>query len=389
MGDKMKYNFDKLLCKQNQESVKWSYGDGILPMGIADMDFETLPQIKEAIIERVSRDIYGYCNLQDDYKPTLTEWYEKLHNWKIEEDWICISPGVSPAIGITIRALANPGDKVILQTPVYPPFFGEITHNGCSIVNNPLLLDESGYHMDYEDLEKKASDVRVKLLLLCNPHNPVGRVWTMDELTKLGEICLRHNVIVIADEIHGDLVYKGNKYIPFASISEDFANNSITCTAPSKTFNLAGFQVSNIIIPNRKLRGEYEIGRHNIGISRLNVFASSVCTAAYRHGQTWLEELLNYLEENKKYALNYIKEYLPQISVIEPEGTYMLWLDFRSLGLSDEQLHSLIFDQGKIVLNEGHTFGQGGEGFQRMNIACPRSIIQEALERLYNIIDKI
>lgn len=385
----MIYNFDKLICKQNRESVKWSYEEGILPMGIADMDFETLPEIKEAIIKRLSRDIYGYCNLQDDYKPTLIEWYKKLHNWQIEEDWLCISPGVSPAIGITIRALANPGDKVILQTPVYPPFFGEISHNGCSILNNPLLLDESGYHMDYEDLEKKASDVRAKLLLLCNPHNPVGRVWTREELTKLGEICLRHNVIVIADEIHGDLVYKGNKYIPFASISKDFANNSITCTAPSKTFNLAGFQVSNIIIPNRKLRAEYEIGRHNIGISRLNVFASSVCTAAYRHGQPWLEELLNYLEENKNYALNYIKKYLPQISCIEPEGTYMLWMDFRSLGLSDEQLHSLIFDQGKIVLNEGHTFGQGGEGFQRMNIACPRSIIQEALDRIRNVIEKI
>ena len=337
----------------------------------------------------MSRDIYGYSNLQEDYKPTIINWYEKLHDWNIEEDWLCISPGVSPAIGITIRALANPGDKVILQTPVYPPFFGEISHNGCSIVNNPLLLDESGYHIDYEDLEEKASDVRVKLLLLCNPHNPVGRVWTREELTKLGEICLKHNVIVIADEIHGDLVYKGNKYIPFASISEDFANNSITCTAPSKTFNLAGFQVSNIIIPNRKLRGEYEIGRHNIGISRLNVFASSVSTAAYRHGQPWLEELLNYLEDNKYYALNYIKKYLPQISVIEPEGTYMLWMDFRSLGLSDEQLHSLIFDQGKIVLNEGHTFGQGGEGFQRMNIACPRSLIQEALDRIRNVIEKI
>lgn len=385
----MKYNFDKLICKQNRESVKWSYEEGILPMGIADMDFETLPEIKEAIKERLSRDIYGYSNLQEDYKTTLINWYEKLHDWKIEEDWLCISPGVSPAIGITIRALANPGDKVILQTPVYPPFFGEITHNGCSIVNNPLLLDESGYHMDFEDLEKKASDVRVKLLLLCNPHNPVGRVWTREELTKLGEICLKHNVIVIADEIHGDLVYKGNKYIPFASISEDFANNSITCTAPSKTFNLAGFQVSNIIIPNRKLRGEYEIGRHNIGISRLNVFASSVSTAAYRYGQPWLVELLNYLEDNKDYVLNYIKKYLPQISVIEPEGTYMLWMDFRSLGLSDEQLHSLIFDQGKIVLNEGHTFGQGGEGFQRMNIACPRSIIQEALDRIRKVIEKI
>ncbi|KAF0092007.1 MAG: cystathione beta-lyase [Fusobacteria bacterium] len=385
----MKYNFDKIVCKQNRESVKWSFDDEILPMGIADMDFETLPEIKEAIIERLSRDIYGYSNLQVDYKPTLIEWYEKLHDWKIEEEWLCISPGVSPAIGITIRALANSGDKVILQTPVYPPFFGEITHNGCSIVNNPLLLDESGYHMDYEDLEKKASDVRVKLLLLCNPHNPVGRVWTRDELTKLGEICLRHNVIVIADEIHGDLVFKGNRYIPFASISEDFAKNSITCTAPSKTFNLAGFQVSNIIIPNCKLRAEYEIGRHNIGISRLNVFASGVCTAAYRHGQPWLEELMTYLEDNKNYVLNYIKKYLPQISVIEPEGTYMLWMDFRSLGLRDEQLHNLIFDQAKIVLNEGHTFGQGGDGFQRMNIACPRSIIQEALERLRNAIEKI
>ena len=383
----MKYNFDKWAGTQNKESVKWSYQEGYLPMGIADMDFETLPEIKEAIIERASRDIFGYSILQDDYKPALINWYEKHHNWEIKEEWLCISPGVSPAIGITIRALANPGDKVILQTPVYPPFFGEITHNGCSIVNNPLILDDEGYHIDFDDLEEKAKDVRVKLLLLCNPHNPVGRVWTKEELKKLGDICLKHNVIVIADEIHGDLVYKGNQYIPFASISEDFARNSITCTAPSKTFNLAGIQVSNIIIPDLKLRTDYEIGRHNIGISRLNVFASSVCTAAYSHGAEWLTEAMEYLENNKNFAIDYIRKNLPKIKVHEPEGTYMLWLDFRSLGLTDEYLHKLIFNEAKLVLNEGHTFGSGGEGFQRMNIACPRSIIKEALERITKVLE--
>lgn len=383
----MKYNFDKWAGTQNKESVKWSYKEGYLPMGIADMDFETLPEIKEAIIERASRDIFGYSILQDDYKPALINWYEKNHNWEIKEEWLCISPGVSPAIGITIRALANPGDKVILQTPVYPPFFGEITHNGCSIVNNPLILDDQGYHIDFDDLEEKAKDVRVKLLLLCNPHNPVGRVWTREELKRLGDICLKHNVIVIADEIHGDLVYKGNKYIPFASISEEFARNSITCTAPSKTFNLAGIQVSNIIIPDLKLRTEYEIGRHNIGISRLNVFASSACTAAYIHGAGWLKEAMEYIEENKDFAIDYIRKNLPQIKVHEPEGTYMLWLDFRSLGLTDEQLHTLIFNEARLVLNEGHTFGSGGEGFQRMNIACTRAIIKEALERIKKVLD--
>jgi cysteine-S-conjugate beta-lyase len=378
----MKYNFDKWAGTQNKESVKWSYKEGYLPMGIADMDFETLPEIKEAIIERASRDIYGYSILQEDYKPALINWYGKNHNWKIDEDWLCISPGVSPAIGITIRALTNPGDKVILQTPVYPPFFGEITHNGCGIVNNPLLLDDNGYHINFEELEEKASDVRVKLLLLCNPHNPVGRVWTKEELTRLGEICLKYNVIVIADEIHGDLVFKDKKYIPFASISEEFARNSITCTAPSKTFNLAGIQVSNIIIPDRKLRTEYEIGRHNIGISRLNVFASSACTAAYLHGEQWLAEALKYIEDNKDFTINYIRNNLPQINIHEPEGTYMIWLDFRKFELTDEELHKIIFNEAKIVLNEGHTFGKGGEGFQRMNIACPRAIIEEALERL-------
>lgn len=384
----MKYNFDKWAGTQNSESVKWSYEEGYLPMGIADMDFETLPEIKEAIIERASRDIYGYSVLQDDYKPALINWYENNHDWKIDEDWLCISPGVSPAIGITIRALANPGDKVILQTPVYPPFFREITHNGCGIVNNPLVLDDKGYNIDFGDLEEKAKDVRVKLLLLCNPHNPVGRVWTREELTRLGEICLKNNVIVIADEIHGDLVFKGEKYIPFASISEEFARNSITCTAPSKTFNLAGIQVSNIIIPDRKLRTEYEIGRHNIGISRLNVFASSACTAAYRHGEQWLAEALKYIEDNRDFAINYIRNNLPEINIHEPEGTYMLWLDFRKFGLSDEELYKIIFDEAKIVLNEGHTFGQGGEGFQRMNIACPRAILEEALKRLKEVLKK-
>lgn len=378
----MTYDFDRRAAVRNKESVKWNVGEGILPLGIADMDFETVPEIVQAIRERASRDLFVYTNLQEDHKPALIDWYGRRHGWTIREDWLCISPGVSPAIGIAIRAFAHPGDKVILQSPVYPPFFNEIRHNGCEVVDNPLLLTEDGYRIDFEDLERKASDLRTKILLLCNPHNPVGRVWTREELARIGEICLRHDVLVIADEIHGDLVYGGHRYVPFASVSEELAGISVTCTAPSKTFNLAGIQASNIVIPNQRLRKDYEIGRNNIGISRLNVFASAACTAAYRHGEAWLDQALAYLEGNRDYALGYLRERLPMVAVAEPEGTYLLWMDFRKTGLSDEELHRKVLEEAGLVLNEGRSFGPGGTGFQRLNLACPRSVLAEALERL-------
>ncbi|MCH5139107.1 pyridoxal phosphate-dependent aminotransferase [Clostridiaceae bacterium UIB06] len=391
----MKYDFDKVFDKENTDSVKWNFAEKVLgdkdviPMWIADMDFQTVPEVKEAIIKRASQGVYGYSETLNGYYDSITNWIEKRHQWKIEREWLCISPGVVTALSLVVKALTHPGDKVVIQSPVYYPFFNSILRNGCEIVNNPLKAVEGRYHVDYEDLEEKVKDERVKLMIICNPHNPVGRVWTKEELQRIGEICLKNDVLVVADEIHSDLIYKGHKYTPFASISKEFEQNSITCTAPSKTFNLAGLQTSNIIIPNEKLRREYNIALENIGISRLNLFGVIGCEAAYKYGEEWLDELLDYLEENKRYTEKYISEKIPKLKVVKAEGTYLLWINFRELGMNSKELKKFMLTKAKVAFNEGFIFGEGGEGFERMNIACPRSILQEALRRIEEAVNNI
>jgi cysteine-S-conjugate beta-lyase len=385
----MKYNFDKLTGSQNPDSVKWGCGQDFIPMGIADMDFETVPEVREAIIERAGKDVFGYTELPKGYRESVTGWILKRHQWKVKKEWLTISPGIVTAITLAIRAFAQNGDKVLVQSPVYYPFFSAITRSGCEIIENQLSFSGGRYGIDFEDLEKKAADERAKILILCNPHNPVGRVWTREELMRIGGICLKNNVMVIADEIHSDLVYSGSKYTPFASISKEFEQNSITCTAPSKTFNLAGLQTSNIIIPNEKLRREYNISLENTGMSRINLFGGIACKAAYTHGEQWLEEVLEYIGGNKEFAIRYIGENIPEIKVIEPEGTYLLWIDFRKLGLDSESLRRYLQHETRIIFNEGYVFGQGGQGFERMNIACPRSVLEEALGRIEKAVRKI
>ncbi len=385
----MKYDFDSLAARQNKDSVKWSCGDNLISMGIADMDFDTVPEVKEAIAERALDGIYGYSELPSGYHDAVINWLERRHKWKIEKEWLCISPGIVTAISIAISALTHPGDKVLVQSPVYYPFFSSITRNGCEIVNNPLIFDGDRYSMNFEDLENKAADERVKLLILCNPHNPVGRVWKEEELQRIGGICIKNNVLVLADEIHMDLVYKGNSYTPFASLSKEFEENSITFTAPSKTFNLAGLQTSNIIIPDKWLRQKYKISLENIGVSRLNLFGGTACKSAYTHGEHWLSEVLEYIEGNKNFAINYIKDKIPQLKVIEPEGTYLLWIDCRKLKLNNEELKKFMLNEAKIIFNEGYIFGEGGTGFERMNIACPRAVLEEALNNLKKSVNKI
>lgn len=391
----MKYDFDKVFNKENTDSVKWNFTkkilgyDDVIPMWIADMDFETVPEVKEAIIKRAAQGIYGYSEIMDGYYDSIINWIEKRHNWRIEKEWLCISPGVVTAINIIVKALTHPGDKIVVQSPIYYPFFNSISRNGCEIVNNPLKFVEGRYYIDFKDLEEKIKDERVKLMILCNPHNPIGRVWTKEQLEEIGRICLQYGVIVISDEIHSDLIYKGYKHTSFPSISEEFAQNSIICTAPSKTFNLAGLQTSNIIIPNKKLRKEYNIALENMGISRLNLFGVIGCEAAYRHGGEWLDQLLDYLEENKNFTKKYINEKIPKLKVIEPEGTYLLWVDCRELGMNAEELKRFMMTKAKVAFNEGFIFGEGGEGFERMNIACPRSILQEALKRIEEAVNSI
>lgn len=388
-------SFDKGFNNEIKDSLKWNFakrmpeGEDIIPMWIADMDFETVPEVKDALVERAMQGIYGYSEMQEGYYKALSDWTRKRYQWDIKKEWICFSPGVVTGIALTIKALTHPGDKVIIQTPVYSPFFGAVTRSGCELETNSLKLIDGRYTMDFDDLEKKLKDRRVKVMVLCNPHNPVGRVWKKEELKKLGELCIKNNVVVISDEIHSDLVYKGYKYTPFASISKEFEQNSITCTAPSKTFNLAGLQTSNIIIPNEKFRREYNIALENIEISRLNVFGMVACETAYKYGEKWLEDLLEYLEENKNIVKKYIDEKIPGLKLIEPEGTYLLWIDCSRLGLNDEKLKEFMVKKAKILFNGGNSFGHEGQGFQRMNIACSRTILSEALRRLEEAVKNI
>ncbi|APM38411.1 MalY/PatB family protein [Clostridium kluyveri] len=391
----MQYNFDQLVSRWDTHCVKWDFskkqceGEYIIPMSIADMDFETVPEVKKAIIQRANQGIYGYTKVNEGYYESIMNWMMKRHSWELKKDWIVVSSGVVPAINNIIKAFTHPGDKVVLQSPVYYPFYKAIVRNGCTIVNNPLKFVQGKYYMNFKDLEQKLKHPRVKLLILCSPHNPVGRVWTGEELRKLGEMCIKNNVLIVSDEIHSDLVYKNYKHIPLAAISNDIRENSIICTAPSKTFNLAGLQVSNIIIPKDKLRREYTIQLENAAASSINLFGMIACETAYKYGEGWLDQLIDYLYENKEVVKKYIGERIPKLKIVEPEGTYLLWIDCRELGMNGIELKNFMLTRAKIQFNEGFTFGKSGEGFERMNIACPRDILREALGRIEEAVNNL
>jgi len=393
----MKYNFDEIIDRTDYHSEKWDelktkFGDipeDVLPMWVADMEFRAPKPVIEAIKKTAEHGIYGYTSRPDSYYQAIIDWMEKRHNWKVKKDWLAFSPGVVPALSIIIRAFTQPGDKVIVQPPVYYPFFRIIENNGCHVVNNPLKLSNRKYFMDYDDLERKIDDPRVKLLILCSPHNPVGRVWQKEELIILGEICLEHKIMVISDEIHADILFKGYKHIPFASISPAFAHHSITCTAPSKTFNLAGLQTSTIIIPNKKYYKTYNNALDSLALDENNVFGLVALEAAYRYGEEWFEQLSSYLNENLEFLMKYFKEKIPKIEVIKPEGTYLVWLDCRQLGLSAKDLNNFMLNKARVALDDGYWFGTEGEGFMRMNIACPRSILEKALGRIEGAVDSL
>lgn len=383
----MRYDFDKIVNRFNTESVKWNlanekYGNkDVIPMWVADMDFEVAKPISEAIRKRASHDIYGYTLKGESYYEAVINWMDKHHNWQIKKDWINYTPGIVPALNYLIRTYANSGDEIIIQTPAYHPFYSSVKNNGCIIVENPLLYENGNYKMDFNDLKKKITK-RTKIFMLCNPHNPVGRVWSKDELIKLGQICIENNILVISDEIHFDLIYNGIQHTVFASISEEFAQNSVICTAPSKTFNIAGLQVSNIIIPNDKLRNLYSITLENNAIQGINSFASVALEAAYNEGEEWLQQLLQYLEENLNFLMKYFEERIPKIKVIKPEGTYLVWIDCSELNMSPNELEEFFARKVKVRFNDGILFGLEGAKFQRINIACSRSVLNDALERI-------
>lgn len=388
----MKYNFDKIINRKNTNSLKHDffkeYGkpEDILPMWVADMDFETAPCIIEKIKEKAEIGIYGYTDVKEDYFDTIASWYGKYHNWKVKRRWLVQTPSVIFAMSTAIRAYTKEGEGVLIQQPVYYPFANIVMNNHRKLINNPLVLKDGHYEINFEEFEQKIIKEDVKLFLLCSPHNPVGRVWREWELRRIGEICLKHKVLVLSDEIHSEFIRKDYQHMVFANLDPRFADITITCTSPSKTFNLAGLQVANIFISNLERKREFVKVMKEVGYRELNLFGISACQAAYEGGRDWLEHLQEYLEGNLTFVKEFLKANLPEITLIEPEGTYLIWLDFRKLNLTEEEREKLIVEKGKLWLDSGVMFGIEGDGFERINIACPRSILEEAMKKLVRAI---
>ncbi len=380
--------FDERIDRYETHSVKWDHTDAIfekenlLPMWVADMDFKAPQAVIDALTKRIQHGIFGYSMPTEHTKSSIQRWLERRHQWSIKQDWIVFTPGVVPALSAAVNTYTKKGEKVVIQSPVYYPFRDMVEKNDRLVVDNPLKMENGKYVMDFEDLETKLKDPEVTMLLLCNPHNPVGRVWTKEELTKVAELCLAHHVLIVSDDIHFDLIFKGNEHTLISTLSDDISANTITCIAPSKTFNLAGMQLSTIIIPDEEKREQFNAYMGKLGLFAPSPFGIVAVEAAYNHGEEWLEQLMNYLEGNLAYLSTFIKERLPEINLIEPEGTYLVWLDFRKLAMAHEELEKFIQNEAKLALDEGYIFGDGGKGFERINIACPRSILQEGLERL-------
>ena len=384
----MNHSFDTIIERRNTACLKWDgtssrfgvAGDDLLPMWVADMDFRPPEAVVEAMVRRATHGIYGYPAGLEAYHQAVGSWLRRRHGWDVQADWITSAPGVVAAINLLIRTLTNRGDGVVVQPPVYFPFFWGVEENGCRLLYNRLLFDGERYTMDFEDLEQKLR--HAKLLILCSPHNPVGRVWTQEELLRLGELCVKHGVLVISDEIHFDLVFSGHTHTVFAKLSEEFAQHCIVCTSPSKTFNLAGLQPAMAITPNARIRRDFRHTLHACGIPAPNVFCLEAVKAAYDVGEPWLNDLLGYLEENAGFLRRFVAEEIPQLRAVRSEGTFLAWLDCTSLGLAPKALEQLLLTKARLVLNQGYTFGPGGEGFVRVNFGCPRTVLEDGLNRL-------
>ena len=383
----MKYDFDKTIDRRATNSYKWdSAPEGVLPMWVADMDFRTAPAIIDALQKRVAHGIFGYTRVPDAYYDAVTSWFSRRHGWDIDREWIIYTSGVVPAVSAVIKAMTVPGDKVIVQTPVYNCFFSSIRNNGCEIVSNPLRRTADTYEMDFDALERCAADPRAKVMLLCNPHNPAGRVWTPDELTRLGNICLRNGVTVVADEIHCELVYQGFKYTPFASLSDAFLHRSVTCVSPSKAFNIAGLQIANIVAFDNDLRSRIDKAININEVCDVNPFGVAATIAAYNEGEEWLNQLVDYLHGNYEAMAEFCRRELPEFPITRLEGTYLVWMDCSSLGMPSDALEHALLDDARLWLNAGTMYGAEGEGYLRWNIACPRSVMLDGLNRFLNFV---
>jgi len=384
----MPFDFDEIIDRQNTNSLKYDFAaergmpEDLLPLWVADMDFRTPPAVVDALVAAAQHGIFGYSDTKEDYFQAVQHWLSSRLGWQVEQEWLIKSPGVVFAIANSVRALTRPGDAVIIQQPVYYPFGSVVKDNGRQLVVSELHYENGQYTIDFADFEAKIVENQVKLFILCNPHNPVGRVWTRAELEQLGEICLRHQVWVIADEIHADFIFPGNRHEVFANLRPEFAAITVTCTAPSKTFNLAGLQVSNLFATDSILRSKVTDEIHRSGYSQLNTLGLVACQAAYAQGAEWLDELIAYLQGNLSVIREFLQVRLPEIRLVEPQGTYLAWLDCSGLDLSESERQDLIVNRAKLWLDPGSMFGAGGEHFERINYACPRKVLEQALERL-------
>lgn len=390
-----KYNFDEVIDRHHTACLKYDFAiqrgrpADVLPLWVADMDFPIAREIQEALITRCQHAVFGYSESDDAYFSAVHDWYAKHFNWETKQEWLTKTPGIVFALAMAVKAFTKPGEAVLINQPVYYPFTEVIKDNKRELINSPLVLQDGKYSIDFADLEAKIVAHNVKLMLLCSPHNPVGRVWSRGELQKIGDICLARNVVIVSDEIHSDFVWGENKHTVFATLGEKYAQNCIVCTAPSKTFNIAGLQVSNIFIPNEKLRRAF---RHEVaaaGYSQVNTLGLVACEAAYRYGEDWLQQVKAYIEANIRFVDEYLKTNLPQIKLLAPQGTYLIWLDCSALGLTAEDREQWLWHKAKLWLDGGGIFGPEGQAFERINVACPRSTLLQALEQLQKAVSEL
>lgn len=385
----MKYDFDKIIPRRGTNSVKWDVAkeDGVIPMWVADMDFQTAPCIRQALKERMDHGVFGYTLVPNSYYESIISWFDRRHQWKIDRNWILYTSGVVPAISAIIKALTKPGDKVLVQTPVYNCFFSSIRNNGCTTAENALVRKGNSYEIDFDDFERQAADEKTKVFLLCNPHNPAGRVWTPDELNRMNDICLKHGVRVIADEIHCELVMPGYKFTPFAAVSKACQDNCITTNSPTKSFNIAGLQIANIITNNDTIKRKIDRAININEVCDVNPFGVIALQAAYNEGESWIDQLNRYLWENYKVLKDFFQEHLPKLKVLKLEGTYLVWVDISATGLKADELTNELLQQGKVMVNSGTMYGKTtGADYLRLNIAMPRSLMLEALQRVAQVL---
>ena len=374
--------FDHTVDRRGTDSMKWDENPEALPMWVADMDFKTAPCIIDALIKRVEHGVFGYTHVPREYFSATVDWFSRRHGWKFDADSVIYTSGVVPAISAIIKALTKPGDKVVVQTPAYNCFFSSIRNNGCLLLANELIDTAGGYQMDFEDLERKLADPDAKVMILCNPHNPVGRVWSRDELLRVGEACLRNNVFVISDEIHCELTYDGFDYTPFGSLGDKFADNSAICISPSKAFNIAGLQIANIVTRDYRVRAKIDRAINDNEVCDVNPFGVIATIEAYRRGELWLDGLRKYLYNNYLLVKDFFSTTFPEYPVTPLQGTYLAWINVTESGLTGKEFCKKLLDKTGLMLNDGEMYGKGGEYFVRLNFACPRSTLRDAFDRL-------